>query len=216
MLQPRVPVRVAVINDYEIVVRGVAAMLEDTERVHVIELDADLPTAQPVDIALYDTFSARQAGADDVDEVLGNPLVDKVVIFTWNLQPELVAKAQAQGVHGYVSKGAARHELIDALLRVHAGECVFPNNHEVIEDANLPHPGHEAGLTMREAEVIGLITQGLSNAEIAERAFLSINSVKSYIRSAYRKMGVQRRSQAVIWGMAHGFTTRPRRWVRQP
>ncbi len=51
----------------------------------------------------------------------------------------------------------------------------------------------------------GLITQGLSNQEIADRSYLSINSVKTYIRTAYRKIGVTRRSQAVVWGMKHGF-----------
>ena len=50
-----------------------------------------------------------------------------------------------------------------------------------------------------------LITQGLSNQEIAERSYLSINSVKTYIRTAYRKIGVTRRAQAVAWGMRHGF-----------
>jgi two-component system, NarL family, response regulator LiaR len=58
---------------------------------------------------------------------------------------------------------------------------------------------------VRESEVIALITQGLSNQEIADRCYLSINSVKTYIRTAYRKMGVARRSQAVLWGIQHGF-----------
>ena len=52
---------------------------------------------------------------------------------------------------------------------------------------------------------MALITQGLTNQQIADRAYLSINSVKTYIRAAYRKTGVERRSQAVLWGVAHGF-----------
>ncbi len=66
-------------------------------------------------------------------------------------------------------------------------------------------PGREEGLTARESEVIALITQGLSNAEIALEATLSINSVKTYIRTAYRKMGVLSRTNAVLWGLDHGF-----------
>ena len=49
------------------------------------------------------------------------------------------------------------------------------------------------------------ITQGLSNQEIAQRCYLSINSVKTYIRTAYRKIGAERRAQAVLWGIKHGF-----------
>ena len=66
-------------------------------------------------------------------------------------------------------------------------------------------PGQEAGLSARESEIIALITKGLTNQEIAERAYVSINSVKSYIRSAYRKIGVTRRAQAVAWAMQNGF-----------
>jgi DNA-binding CsgD family transcriptional regulator len=60
-------------------------------------------------------------------------------------------------------------------------------------------------LSPREAEIIALIARGLTNQEIAERAHVTINSIKSYIRSAYRKIGVERRTQAVLWAMANGF-----------
>ncbi len=64
-------------------------------------------------------------------------------------------------------------------------------------------PGKAQGLTLREGEIIEMITCGLSNQEIAEHTFLSINSIKSYIRSSYRKMGVTSRSEAVLWGVHH-------------
>ena len=66
-----------------------------------------------------------------------------------------------------------------------------------------------AGLAPRELEVLALITQGLTNQEIADRAYLSINSVKTYVRSAYRKIGVSRRSQAVGWGLRAGLDHQP-------
>ena len=75
-------------------------------------------------------------------------------------------------------------------------------------------PGKELGLTARESEVLVLITQGLSNQEIAERCYLSINSVKTYIRTAYRKLGVNRRAQAVAWGIRNGFEPDVSRLVR--
>lgn len=70
-------------------------------------------------------------------------------------------------------------------------------------------PGRHAGLTPRESEVMGLIAQGLRNDEIAKRLYLSINSVKTYIRSAYRRMGVERRSQAILWAVHNGFDDLP-------
>ena len=66
-------------------------------------------------------------------------------------------------------------------------------------------PSRSHGLTERELDVLELITQGHTNDEIAKRLFLSINSVKSYIRTSYRKMGVTSRTNAVLWGLEHGF-----------
>ena len=56
-----------------------------------------------------------------------------------------------------------------------------------------------------EAEVLELICRGLSNLEIADQLFVSVNSVKTYVRQIYQKIAVTRRSQAVAWGLAHGF-----------
>jgi DNA-binding CsgD family transcriptional regulator len=64
------------------------------------------------------------------------------------------------------------------------------------------------GLTGREVEVLELIAEGLTNQEIADRVYISINSVKTYIRSAYRKIGVNSRSQAAVWGLQHGIVQR--------
>jgi len=63
--------------------------------------------------------------------------------------------------------------------------------------------GVAQGLTPRERDVLVLICRGLSNHQIAQTLFLSINTVKTNIRSCYRKIGAQSRSQAVIWGLAH-------------
>jgi DNA-binding NarL/FixJ family response regulator len=57
----------------------------------------------------------------------------------------------------------------------------------------------------REAEILAFITQGLSNADVSARTYLSPNTVKSYIRTLYRKIGVSSRTQAVLWGIDHGF-----------
>ena len=205
------PVRVAVVNDYEIVVAGVAGLLAPfEERIAVVELAANMTPRSDVDVVLYDTFGQPQG--DGVD--LGR-LVDEsgalVAVFSWNLQPELVERALQHGARGYLSKGLTGEEIAKALEMIHSGEVVTmpaplerDTEGDGIGDVGT-WPGREHGLTQRESEVIALITQGLTNQEIADRAYISINSVKTYVRTAYRKIGVQRRSQAVSWGMQHGF-----------
>lgn len=72
-------------------------------------------------------------------------------------------------------------------------------------------PGTDVALSAREAQTLTYITQGLSNKEIAERLYLSINSVKTYIRTTYRKLGVTTRSQAVSWAIQNGIDPGPER-----
>jgi NarL family two-component system response regulator LiaR len=200
------PVSIAIVNDYELVVVGLAALLAPfSDRVSVVELDSKLTVASEVDVVLYDTFGQVQGPAVDVDSLVG-PGNAKVVIFSWNTHPELVEASLANGAAGYVSKGVSAEDLVTAIEDVHAGKQVVPTQQAKttpVDDGN--YPGREAGLTGREAEIIALITQGLSNQEIADRSYLSINSVKTYIRTAYRKMGVTRRSQAVLWGIKNGM-----------
>jgi DNA-binding NarL/FixJ family response regulator len=70
----------------------------------------------------------------------------------------------------------------------------------------LDWPARREGLTDRESETLALITQGKNNADIAALTFLSPNTVKSYIRTIYRKIDVASRTQAVLCGAKHGFT----------
>ncbi len=200
-------IRIAIVNDYEMVVAGVAAMLAPHhERVAVVELDSGVPVLTDVDVILYDTFGQVQGDGVDLEDLVHGSAA-KVVIFSWNLQPDLVERAIIKGASGYLSKQTSASGIVEALEAVHAGAIVLPEVDGVTgsNDDQGAWPGREVGLTNREAEVIALITQGLSNQEIAERCYLSINSVKTYIRTAYRKIDVTRRSQAVIWGMQHGF-----------
>ena len=202
------PIRLALVNDYEVVVRGLAEMLRSyTDAFDIVELNADMPVQQVVDIALYDTFAQAQGDGEGVARLLANPRVDKLVVYSWNLQESLSATTMQRGVSGYLSKSLTASELTAALQKVARGETVISpdpaGNRAAVVGGDWP--GREEGLTAREAEVLALITQGLSNVDIATRTSLSINSIKSYIRSCYRKIGASSRSQAVLWGATHGF-----------
>lgn len=217
------PLRIALVNDYEIVLAGIREMLAPfSHEVEVVEVDATADVASRVDIALYDTYGQNETALTALTQPLHSERVDKVVLFTWNQNQSLVDAAIAAGVDGLLSKKMGAEELVSSLKRIADGETVIsprpattPMRDQTLACGN-NWPGRLAGLTMRESEMISLITQGLSNAEIAERTYLSPNSVKSYIRAAYRKMGVARRSQAVAWGIAHGMTPDHTRHVIDP
>ena len=202
------PIRVAIVDDYALVVAGLAAALEPyADRVEVVEVDSRVPLVSDVDVLLYDTFAQPPADTIDVDGLRAGH-ARKVVAFSWSTQPEVVDRALERGVAGYIPKSAEAAELVEALERVQAGEVVRPDRPVAPAEQVTTigsWPGREQGLTEREAEILALITQGLSNQEIAEQSYLSINSVKTYIRSAYRRIGVTSRSQAVVWCLQHGF-----------
>ena len=200
---PGSPIRIAVVNDYDVVVNGVARMLERyQDRVVVIELDANEPVAEIVDIALYDNFAQPESDRDDLNTLMANPHARRVVVYTWNLHPPLIEEACRSGAHGYLSKALPARDLVAALERVHAGETVVIGTGERVPSAaGLDWPGRSEGLTDRESEILALITQGMSNAEVVDLTCLSPNTVKSYIRTIYRKIEVASRSSGRAVGV---------------
>jgi DNA-binding NarL/FixJ family response regulator len=200
-------VRVALVNDYEVVARGVVGMLRSYQnRIRVVELDLNKQVSEDVDIALYDTFAATRGDRAAVRELAANPIIGAVAVYSWNLDQEQVEAAFANGAGGYISKGLSAAGLVVALEAIRSGsERIHTGTKGIPTIIAGDWPGREEGLTEREAEILALITQGLSNAEIAERTYLSINSIKTYIRSCYRSIGVSSRTNAVLWGIEHGF-----------
>jgi DNA-binding NarL/FixJ family response regulator len=202
------PITVALVDDYDVVLAGVATMLDRyRDRVVVAEIDANKPLEDTVDIALYDSFAQPESDHDEIDVLVRNPRAHRVVVYTWNFHPDLIESARQKGAHGYLSKTMPARELVDALEAVHAGQIVISEPpRRATGTAGQDWPGRAEGLTDREAEILALITQGKTNAEVAQLTFLSPNTVKSYIRTIYRKIEVDSRTKAVLWGIGHGFT----------
>jgi DNA-binding NarL/FixJ family response regulator len=210
---PDRPITVALVDDYDVVVMGVANMFDKyRDRIVVAELDTNMSLEDTVDIVLYDSFAQPESDHEEIGELVANPRARRVVVYTWNFHPDLIESARKQGAHGYLSKTLPARDLVAALEAVHAGEPVISDVPPRTRTAvGLDWPGRGEGLSDRESEILALITQGKSNADVARLTYLSPNTVKSYIRSVYRKIGVTSRTQAVLWGVDHGFTPDHRR-----
>ena len=184
------PTRVGIVCTQEVLGKGLEAMLaEHPGRSVVTEVEQ-------AEVVLYDVFGVHHTNGSDLDDLLGRTR-GVVVAVSRDLRPDLRARALAAGAHTWVSMSVTSPELIDVVEAAASGEGL-PDQHDPL--------CNEVGLTPREVEVLALIAQGASNMEIAERLFLSINSVKTYIRSAYAKIGATSRSRAVAWCLQHGFT----------
>jgi len=146
-------------------------------------------------VILYDTFGLYLSDGADLQHLL-HETDAKVLIFSRDMRPDLRVQAYALGAQAWVSMSVHAGELVRSIELVAAGAPVGQNEDRM---------GTLAGLSTREVEVLALITQGLSNKEIAEKLVVSVNTLKSHIRQAYRKIDVTTRSQAVSWAITHGF-----------
>ena len=202
------PITIALVDDYDVVVMGVANILDQyRDRVTIAELDTNEDLSDAVDIVLYDSFAQAESDHEQISVLVRNPRARHVVVYTWNFHPDLIKGARASGVHGYLSKALPARDLVDGSGSDSRGRDRHQRAPRRARSASgLNWPGRTEGLTDRESEILALITQGKSNAEVAALTFLSPNTVKSYIRTIYRKIDVASRTQAVLWGVHHGFT----------
>src|SRR5207244_1814047 len=136
-------------------------------------------------------------------ELEAGPAPDRVRVLTPVVRDEYVYEAIRAGASGFLLKDVQRVELVDAIRVVAAGNALFgpTATQRLIERfGELPKqaPPSLDALTDREREILRLLAGGLSNAELAERLFVSETTVKSHVSSVLRKLGVRDRVQAVI------------------
>ena len=127
-MKTRAPVRISIVDDYDVVVQGLARMFEPMkDRIHVVEVSSNQPGVERVDIALIDSFALTR----DVNEVLAEANAARYVFYSWSLEPELIETWARFGVVGFLDKRLTAAQLADALERIHAGrercrECRLP------------------------------------------------------------------------------------------
>jgi DNA-binding NarL/FixJ family response regulator len=201
---------VAVMSPQAMVVAGFTAMLgRHPACIEIVGPRVRAADTDP-DVVLYDVLGLVDGDAGELDRLV-NRTASMVLAIGRDLQPDLLNQALAQGADGCVSMSTGEAALLaildEADSRKRSGATRAPIICACPSARRSERLGASIGLTDREAAVLTAIAQGLSNAEIADREFLSINTVKSHIRSAYGKIGAQTRSQAVLWVLQHGFDT---------
>lgn len=185
------PIRVTLLDRSELTRAGLAALLRPYDDI-VLDAVPQSGATVPADVTLFDT--EMPLTVDAVRSLVEHPQTGRVVLFSSHRSMDDVRLALAAGAHGFLPKSLPASTLAQSLHRIVAGDVVVLRPRSTPEDA-----GSSVGLTRREQQVVELIATGIGNVEIAELTHLSLNTVKSYIRTAYRKMGVTTRPQAVAW-----------------
>jgi NarL family two-component system response regulator LiaR len=191
--------RVALLNDYDVVVAGLASMLSPFDDIHIVDIEVgDVQVDAIADVALFDSYGRMGMPWGKLEELVSQQTVRHAAVFTFDFAHGLVDRALSIGIHGYLWKGLSPDALADAVRRIGAGEVVVstPESHTRVPNSTYRWPFDDLGLSARESEVLALLSEGLSNQQIADGLFLNVETVRSHLKQIYSKLGVHTRSQA--------------------
>jgi DNA-binding NarL/FixJ family response regulator len=210
-------IRVVVVDDQEVVRAGFAALLDTQPDITVVGTAADGAEAIAVcrerepDVVVMDVRMPVMDGIEATRRLAG-PRV--LMLTTFDLD-EYVYGALAAGASGFLLKDVPAERLFDALRVIAAGEALLAPSitrrliAEFARQRPRPRPDSLRELTPRETEVLGLIAEGLSNAEIAQRLVVSDETVKTHVSRVLMKLDLRDRTQAVVVAYESGLV-RPR------
>ncbi|MEU4745844.1 response regulator transcription factor [Actinosynnema sp. NPDC023658] len=200
-------IKVLIADDEPLITAGIRAVLESAGDLEVVAVAADgreaLDAARRhrVDVALLDLAMPVVDGLTAAAALSG----PRVVLLTAFGDEANVRRALRQGVDGFVLKNCAPDELIRAVRAAHAGEAYLsPAVARQVLGMVGGHPGREdaarrlAVLTPRESDIVALVAEGLSNAEIGERVHLSEGTIKTYVSRVLAKLGCANRVQVAL------------------
>ena len=213
--------RVAVANDYDLIVAGVAAMLRGfPDRIEVRDrvLVGEPVENGPIDVLLYDTYGRTGETAGALKDFIAQDDVANVAVFSLQLGPRTVEDARIAGCRAFISKALPAKRIVDAVIEVATGTEVFATHDDATDgpeedpDEPLTWPGRDLGLSQRESEVLVLVAEGLTNKEIGATLYVGQETVKSHIANAFAKVGVRNRVKATRYVIAEGTFARFKPW----
>jgi NarL family two-component system response regulator LiaR len=211
-------IRVLIVDDHALVRSGLRFFLlafDDLELVgeaasgkEALELCAQL---RP-DVILMDLMMPEMNGATATRVVCERWPQMRVIALTNFQDVELVQAALQAGATGYLLKNVLAEDLADAIRSAHAGRpTLAPEATQALIQATTQPSTLGKDLTPREWEVLALLVEGQSNAEIAERLVIGLSTVKFHVSNILSKLDVTSRAEAVALALQHHLVPRPRK-----
>ncbi|BDD84028.1 DNA-binding response regulator [Tsukamurella pulmonis] len=212
---PPCPIRVIVADDQRTIAESLAMILELVEGIDVVGMATSgaelvyLAQRELPDVVLTDLHMPDVNGIQAAARILETAPRTRVVIISSTEEAESVLASVSAGAIGYLTKDASRQDIASAVRAAAAGHAHLSTaaySHVVTAAlaarAPLPHAESDDDMTPREAEVFGLIAEGLSNRQIARALQVSESTVKTHINNVYAKLGISSRAQAVARAIA--------------
>ncbi|GIJ24574.1 response regulator [Micromonospora lutea] len=201
-------IRVFLLDDHEVVRRGLADLLHASGDIEVVgesgsaqEAARRIPALRP-DVAILDARLPDGNGIDVCRDVRAVDSAIKGLILTSYEDDEALFAAIMAGASGYVLKQIRGTDLVDAVRRVAAGQSLLdPAITTRVLDrirSGVEQPRELQSLTEQERRILEYVAEGLTNREIASKMFLAEKTVKNYVSSVLAKLGLERRTQAAV------------------
>ena len=206
-------IRVFLLDDHEIVRRGLRELLESEGDIEVVgesglaqEAARRIPALRP-DVAVLDGRLPDGSGIDVCREIRSrNPEIAALILTSYD-DDEALFSAIMAGAAGYVLKQVRGTDLVETVRRVAAGQSTLdPAVTQQVLDRLRRGPAEDpalAPLTSQERRTLELIGQGMTNRQISEEMFLAEKTVKNYVSSLLAKLGLERRTQAAVFAAKH-------------
>jgi DNA-binding NarL/FixJ family response regulator len=213
-------IRVLLADDQRVVREGLGTLLGLLDGIELVGTAADgeealaLAAAHDPDVVLMDLRMPRLDGIEAIRRLTERGARPATIALTTYADDASVLGALRAGARGYLTKDAGAEEIRDAVLAVSRGDVALDPaaQRQVVAALSVPAPAAAAPvpelpdeLTPREAEVLALIAEGLTNTEIAERLVVSAATVKSHVNHIFAKIGARDRAQAVVYAYANGI-----------
>jgi len=210
-------IKVLIADDQEIVCEGLKRILQSDPEIDVIgtandgQQALDLIEKNVPDVVLMDLQMPRMNGVQAIRHLkVSHPNLPVLVLTTY-MDDKWLFDAIRSGASGYLMKDRPRQELLDAIHGTIAGHAYIDPSvagkilSNVASSPNQLPAEHSYNLTDREQDILNLLAQGLSNAEISGRLYLSEGTVRNYTSTLFAKLGVADRTQAVILAIRQGL-----------
>ena len=204
------PIRVMIVDDHDMVRRGLAAYLEDEVGLELVGVAADGREVVQIcdqvrpDVVLMDLVMPELSGAEATRIIRDRWPQVQVIALTSFQEEDLVQDALGAGAISYLLKNVSGEDLVEAIRAAHAGRSTLaPEAVQALirPTTQKPDPGYD--LTPRERDVLALLVEGLTNAEIAGRLGVSRSTIKVHMSNILSKLGVSSRGEAIGVAIRH-------------